>query len=106
MAQSVKCLLCKYEDPSSDPRNPFKKPSMAQHSWDSSAGEAETGESLELAGLTHWLMGEFKISVRDSVSRACVRTHTHTHTCTHMNIVCTHMNIEKIMMSLPLKACP
>ena len=50
VAQSVKCLLCKYEDLSSDPHNPFKKPSMVQHSWDSSAGEAETGESLELIG--------------------------------------------------------
>lgn len=103
MAQSVKCLLRKYEDPSSDPHNAFKKPSMAQHSWDSSAGEAETGGSMELDGLTHWLMGEFKISVRDCLVR--VHAHTHSHLCTYEYCTHTHMNIEKMMMSLPFKAC-
>lgn len=58
---------------------------------------------MELDGLTHWLMGEFKISVRDCLVR--VLAHTHLHLCTYEYCMHTHMNIEKMMMSLPLKAC-
>ena len=66
MAQAVKYLPFKQEDPSSIPRGRTKSKSMVAHTWNSSPEEQETGGSLgskvykekpRLRGMDGWMDG-------------------------------------------------
>lgn len=55
MAQLVKCLPGKQEDPNSIPHNPWKKkPGMVAQARRTGTGEKETRGSLGLSGQQHW----------------------------------------------------
>lgn len=87
VAQSVKCLPCKYEDPSSDPHNAFKKPSMAQHSWDSQRWGGWDGR-IHGAWWPDTLAGGWVQDFSERLSRA--RACTHTLTFVHIWILYAH----------------
>lgn len=55
MAQSVKSLSGKYENPCSDLQHPCRKTGVRTHACSPRAEEEEPGGSLRLAGQLAWL---------------------------------------------------
>lgn len=63
------CLQSKHENPSSDPKNQYKKLVMASSASKPSTEEVELRGSLELAYQAVWLNQEMSGFIRDLVSK-------------------------------------